>query len=521
MAEGMLPAIQPHHALVYPLTAAQQLAIAASYSHHARKAMLGMGAKPVVWAPASTAVRLAAALPLALRRTLRPELLQALSRAQIADAAKAAVVGATASAASDSSPGAEASADTTVTGTGHRVSPAADGGVRDSGDSERARTAAADTTGATSTPGAAVASDPAAPRRLRVGFVSSDLGDHPLSHLMRHVFIWMDRRRFEVHCYATAPDDGSSWRREIASGVEAFHDAASLSHAQLAGLIHSHGIDVAINLNGFTKGSRSEAFALCPAPIQVMYLGFPGSSGSAYHQYVVTDGVTTPVELGRCFTERLAHMSRSYFVNDHAQAYSACAAELTDAQVDAARAALGLPPRPAIVYCMHNQLYKCDPRTFDAWARILARVPNSVLWLLQFPPSGEAHIRQEARARGLAHWRFVFSPVAPKDEHIQRLRIADLFLDTPLCNAHTTVRAPARSCRVRSWGFNCLLEPPHPLSVHRVYVLCTPTSRVFPTTCHPGSTACLPCDSLSLSLSLSLPPTLCRARMRCGQACPC
>jgi protein O-GlcNAc transferase len=238
-----------------------------------------------------------------------------------------------------------------------------------------------------------------------------------------------------------------------------------------------------------------------------MYLGFPGSSGSAYHQYVVTDSVTTPVELSRCFTERLAHMPSSYFVNDHAQAYAACAAELTDAQVDAARGALGLPPRPAVVYCMHNQLYKCDPRTFDAWARILSRVPGSVLWLLQFPPSGEAHIRQEARARGLPPWRFVFSPVAPKDEHIQRLRVADLFLDTPLCNAHTTVRAPLLSCSVLSRVLSALA-----LSLSPVCSCCLRSARlVCPFTC----LSCFPHHLPSPR------PVGCRARMRCGQACPC
>lgn len=278
-------------------------------------------------------------------------------------------------------------------------------------------------------------------RRLRLGYVSSDFGNHPLAHLMQHVFQWHDRRSFEVFCFATSPSDGSQWRLAIQNGVEHFIDVASRSHGDLAAYIHELEIDILVNLNGYTKGSRNDVFALQPAPIQVMYMGFPGSSGSQYHQYYVSDAIASPPELAHLFTERLAYMPHCYFVNDHAQSYADAVGRLSepdDATVNSIRAAYGLPPRPAVVYCMFNQLYKIAPEVFDVWMRILSEVPGSVLWLLTFPENGKENIVNEAVRRGMDPSRLIFSPVASKEEHISRGRAADLFLDTTQCNAHTT-----------------------------------------------------------------------------------
>jgi len=346
MADGGLPAVQPHHALVYPLAPRDQLRIAAHYGAAAARAMAAAGASPHVAARATDAV---------------------LARLRGA-----------------------------VAGT----------------------------------------------RRLRVGYVSSDLGNHPLAHLMQHVFTWADRAVFEVVAYATSGDDGSPWRRTIAGGVERFVEAAGMPHSTLAAAIAEDGIDVLVNLNGYTKGSRNEVFALQPAPVQVGFLGFPGSSGAAYMQYYVGDAVATPRAASRLFTERLAYMPASYFVNDHAasfpEALEAAEGDALEARVAALRAAAGLPPRPAVVYAMFNQLYKVDPATFATWMRVLTRVPTAVLWLLQFPAMGEAPLREAARAAGVDPRRLIFSPVAPKAAHIARGAAADLFLDTPVCNAHTT-----------------------------------------------------------------------------------
>lgn len=270
--------------------------------------------------------------------------------------------------------------------------------------------------------------------RIRIGYVSSDLGNHPLAHLMQSVFGMHDARKFEVFCYATTPDDGSVWRRKIAGDVEHFKDiSAVVHHGDAARLIHADGIHILINLNGYTKGARSEIFALQPAPIQVSYMGFCGTLGADYIQYMVGDRVVVPPAHRRFFTEKIIEMPHSYFVNDHKQS----ARDVLDVERCPTRAHYGVP-EDAFVFCNFNQVYKIDPLTFTTWMRILQRVPNSILWLLRFPPIAEANIRAEAAARGIKGHRLHFTDVAPKDEHLKRGYLADLFLDTPECNAHTT-----------------------------------------------------------------------------------
>lgn len=270
--------------------------------------------------------------------------------------------------------------------------------------------------------------------RLRVGYVSSDLGNHPLAHLMQSVFGLHDKRQFEVFCYATTPDDGSAWRRKIAAEVEHFTDLSTVaSHGDAARRIHADGIHVLVNLNGYTKGARNEIFALQPAPLQVSYMGFCGTLGADYVQYMVGDAVVVPPAHRRFFTEKIISMPHSYFVNDHRQS----ARDVLDVTKCPTRAHYGVP-EDAFVFCNFNQVYKIDPATFATWMNILKRVPNAILWLLRFPPIAEANIRAEATTRGVKQHRLHFTDVAPKDEHLKRGYLADLFLDTPECNAHTT-----------------------------------------------------------------------------------
>lgn len=269
--------------------------------------------------------------------------------------------------------------------------------------------------------------------RLRVGYVSSDLGNHPLSHLMQSVFGLHDKSKLEVTCYALSPDDRSEWRRKICGEVEHFKDVSMMGSADVARLIHADGVHVLVNLNGYTKGARNEIFALQPAPVQVSYMGFCASMGAEYVQYMIADAIAVPKDRGQYYSEKIVRMPHSYFVNDHRQS----AREVLDPDRCPSRAAYGLP-EDKFVFCNFNQLYKIDPSTFDMWCSILKRVPNSVLWLLRFPPLGEVNIRAEARARGVGDDRLHFTDVAPKDEHLKRGYLADLFLDTPACNAHTT-----------------------------------------------------------------------------------
>jgi len=295
-----------------------------------------------------------------------------------------------------------------------------------------------------------------AQERLRVGYVSSDFGNHPLSHLMQSCFGLHDRRKFEVFCYALTPDDQSQWRRRIESEAEHFHDISRLMHGDAARLIHQHGIHVLVNLNGYTKGARNEIFALQPAPLQVSYLGFCGSLGADYIQYMVADKVVVPRRLADKYTESMIYLPHSYFVNDHRQS----ARDVLDPDRCPSRSDYGLP-EDKFIFCNFNQIYKIDPATFKLWCRILQRVPSSVLWLLRFPALGEANIRAAAEANGIAKHRIVFTDVAPKDEHLRRGYLADLFLDTPVCNAHTT------ACDIL-WGGTPLITMPGTKMASRV-----------------------------------------------------
>jgi protein O-GlcNAc transferase len=269
--------------------------------------------------------------------------------------------------------------------------------------------------------------------RIKIGYVSSDLGNHPLSHLMQSVFGLHDRSAFEVTCYALTPHDMSVWRIKIEAEVEHFKDISQLQNGDAARLIHADNIDILVNLNGYTKGARNEIFALQPAPIQVSYMGFCGTLGAPYVQYLIADKVVVPPEARPFYSESLVYMPHSYFVNDHKRSarYVFNPPELPT------RAMYGVP-EDKFVFCNFNQIYKVDPDIFDTWMRILKRVPNAILWLLRFPPAGEANIRAEAQARGVGDSQLHFTDVAPKDEHIKRGHLADLFLDTPCCNAHTT-----------------------------------------------------------------------------------
>lgn len=269
--------------------------------------------------------------------------------------------------------------------------------------------------------------------RLRVAYVSSDFGNHPLSHLMGSVFGMHDRSRVEVYCYALSPNDGSEWRSRIEREAEHFIDVSAWGICDIAGKISADGIHVAINLNGYTKGARNEIFALHPAPVQASYMGFPATTGASYLPYLITDKVVAAPHLHHCYTEKLALMPNCYFVNDYKQAHR----DVLDKANLPSRTEFGLP-EDRIIYSCSNQLYKYDPETFTTWCNILKRVPNSVLWLLRFPPYGEPNIRQEAARQGVAPERIIFTDVAQKDVHIRRSGLADVFLDTPLCNAHTT-----------------------------------------------------------------------------------
>lgn len=270
--------------------------------------------------------------------------------------------------------------------------------------------------------------------RLRVGYVSSDFGNHPLSHLMQSIFGMHNRARYEVFGYALSPDDGSQWRRKVASEIEHFKDlSAVVAPGDAAKIIAADRIHILINLNGYTKGARNEIFALRPAPVQVSYMGFCGTTGAPHMDYFIVDESVVPRSLRQHYTEALVFMPHCYFVNDHKQS----AQIVLNPAMRPTRAQYGLP-EDKFLFANFNQLYKVEPRTFAVWCRILRALPKAALWLLRFPPAGEDNIRAAARAFGVHADQIVFTDVAPKEEHLRRGALVDLFLDTPACNAHTT-----------------------------------------------------------------------------------
>ncbi|PRQ41628.1 putative protein O-GlcNAc transferase [Rosa chinensis] len=269
--------------------------------------------------------------------------------------------------------------------------------------------------------------------RLRVGYVSSDFGNHPLSHLMGSVFGMHNKENVEVFCYALSPNDGTEWRQRTQSEAEHFVDVSSMTSDMIAKMINEDNIQILINLNGYTKGARNEIFAMQPAPVQVSYMGFPGTTGANYIDYLVTDEFVSPLRFSHIYSEKLVHLPHCYFVNDYKQKNL----DVLDPNCRHKRSDYGLP-EDKFIFATFNQLYKMDPEIFNTWCNILKRVPNSALWLLRFPAAGEMRLRTYAAAQGVQADQIIFTDVAMKGEHIRRSALADLFLDTPLCNAHTT-----------------------------------------------------------------------------------
>ncbi|XP_048602150.1 probable UDP-N-acetylglucosamine--peptide N-acetylglucosaminyltransferase SEC isoform X2 [Brassica napus] len=270
-------------------------------------------------------------------------------------------------------------------------------------------------------------------KRLRIGYVSSDFGNHPLSHLMGSVFGMHNRDNVEVFCYALSPNDGTEWRQRTQSEAEHFLDVSAMSSDAIAKTINEDKIQILINLNGYTKGARNEIFAMQPAPIQVSYMGFPGTTGATYIDYLVTDEFVSPLQYAHIYSEKLVHLPHCYFVNDYKQKNQ----DVLDPKSKPKRSDYGLPEDKFIFGCF-NQLYKMDPEIVNTWCNVLKRVPNSALWLLRFPAAGEMRFRAYAAAQGVHPDQIIFTDVAMKNEHIRRSVLADVILDTPLCNGHTT-----------------------------------------------------------------------------------
>lgn len=264
--------------------------------------------------------------------------------------------------------------------------------------------------------------------KIRLGYFSADYHNHATAHLMAELFERHDRDRFELTAFSFGPESEDEMRQRLVRAFDRFIDVRAMGDEDAARLSREFEIDIAVDLKGYTQDSRAGIFAHRAAPIQASYLGYPGTMGAEFIDYLIADSTLIP-EKHRChYSEKIVHLPGSYQVNDTKR-------PISEKTLD--RIEMGLP-RDGFVFCCFNNNYKITPETFDTWMRMLEAVEGSVLWLYESNARASDNLRNEASKRGIAPERLVFAKHLPLSEHLARYRLADLFLDTFPCNAHTT-----------------------------------------------------------------------------------
>jgi protein O-GlcNAc transferase len=264
--------------------------------------------------------------------------------------------------------------------------------------------------------------------RVRLAYLSADYSEHATAYLAAGLFERHDRSRFEVIGVSYGPDDRSPMRQRLMRAFDRFVDVQSRGDEETARLLHEMEVDVAIDLKGYTTGARPEILSYRPAPVQVSYLGFPGTMAAPFIDYIVADRWVLPAEDRLHYTEQVVYLPDSYQVNDAARSV----AERTPS-----RALAGLP-RDGFVFCCFNNSYKIMPPVFAVWMKLLREIPQSALWLLEDSGEAKRRLQQAAQAAGVDAARLVFAARVAPAEHLARHRRADVFLDTLPYNAHTT-----------------------------------------------------------------------------------
>lgn len=290
------------------------------------------------------------------------------------------------------------------------------------------------------------AGEPVPDRRLNIAYLSSDFRDHATAFLIRGMLELHDRSRFRVFAFSYGAGAGTPTRARIADAVDAFVDVRDREDAAIAQDMRRRGIDIAIDLSGRTQPGRLGILAARAAPVQVHYLGYPGTTGADFIDYFLADDFTVPAGAESGFSERIVRLPGCYQVNDRGPLPAA-----------PTRESCGLPPA-GFVFCCFNATYKIGPAMFDIWMRLLHAVSDSVLWLLPGNRWAAANLRREAAARGVAPDRLVFASYCDQTAHVARTALADLVLDTLPCNAHTTASdalwagVPVVTCPGRSFA---------------------------------------------------------------------
>jgi protein O-GlcNAc transferase len=264
--------------------------------------------------------------------------------------------------------------------------------------------------------------------KIRIGYLAGEFRQQATSVLMAELFERHDRGRFELFAFDSGWDDGSALRRRVVAAFDEIVDIAGTGDRDAAGMVRQRNIDILVNLNGYCGRARQGLFSHRPSPVQVNYLGFPGTLGAAYIDYIVADAHVIPPEHDAFYVEKVVRLPDSYQANDSRR------------HIDPrtpSRAEAGLPDT-GFVFCCFNNNYKIAPGVFSRWMRLLRAVPGSVLWLLEDNPVAARNLRREAQQRGVAPERLAFAPRLELPLHLARHRLADLFLDTLPYNAHTT-----------------------------------------------------------------------------------
>ncbi len=278
--------------------------------------------------------------------------------------------------------------------------------------------------------------------RIRLGYLSADFCNHAVAQLVVELIERHDRTRVEVIGYSYGPEDGSALRQRLKDGFDRFEDIRTLPDIEAARLIQREGIDILIDLTGYTAKGRTGILAYRPAPVQVNFLGYPGTLGAEFIDYIIADPICIPPGDESFFREKVVRLE-CYQPNDGKREI---------AEQTPSRAECGLPEQ-GMVFCCFNGSVKITPPVFAVWMRLLAQKPGSVLWLLDANAAAKENLRREASAAGIAPERLIFAPRLPPAQHLARHRLADLFLDTLPYNAHTTASdalwtgLPVLTCR--------------------------------------------------------------------------
>jgi len=264
--------------------------------------------------------------------------------------------------------------------------------------------------------------------KIKVAYFSADFHNHATTHLMAGLFEAHDKDKFEIYAFSFGPNEQDSMRQRLESAFDKFIDVRNLSDSAVVELSRSHHIDIAIDLKGYTQDCRPKIFQLRAAPIQINYLGYPGTMGAPFIDYIVADPILVTKTNRKFFSEKIIYLPNTYQANDNQRVISNNIFCRKDAGI----------PEDAFVFCCFNNNFKITPECFDSWMRILLAVEGSILWLYEGHPEVARNLRNSASQKGIAPQRLVFAPSLPAPEHLARHKLANLFLDTFPYNAHTT-----------------------------------------------------------------------------------